>query len=407
MFKFRVFILFFMSVSLVVKAKEFLYPVAATIQNESVKIYLVYQKSVEHLELLVWDPVTKITTKGLLSTFTPGVFKILPDGSGFSFIDKGRILVKSFTKRSPKSVAFYAPIDDIGIIEWIDNSTFYFMAKEGQRYALFQANTQGDLHVLVGDKDTDYMYPQKINESLYFVKRTKIHDLYQYALTCIPYPTIPSRSLIAESVQDQMAFFRKERQEQVTSLVKSEDIISVLDKGERPVAFLNMVSATQGFYLEHPRSIEKNEECISFTYWQLDKTEGEWTTKKLFTFNLPTHFFADGDDFRLYESLLPFLPRHSMAGNIIHFMDCYDTKFLKTGIFQYDINADVLKRISPDLNSDIIGDAFFSPLYVNSMIFYGGTLLPEDLGTGNRLPAIWINEDGLICVDLPAVMLNC
>ncbi len=385
-------------------SKEFLYPVAATVQNESIKIYLVYQKSVGHLELLVWDPVTKITTKGLLSTFTPGIFKILPDGSGFSFIDNDRILVRSFTKRSPKSVAFYVPIDDIGIIEWIDNSLFYFMAKEAHRYSLFQANTQGDLHVLLADAGADYMYPQKVGESLFFIKRTKNNDVHHYQLMRAPYPTIISHSLANESALEQMEFLKKEQREQMRSLIPLEDISPLVDLGERPAAFLHMVSSTQGFYLEHPRSIEKGQECLSFTYWQLDKTSYGWETKKLFSFSLPAHFFLEKDPFRLYESLLPFLPRHSAGA--IYFMDCYDNRRLKVGIVQFDTTTMALKRISADLlNSDMVGDAFFAPLCVNSMVFYGGTLLPEDLGTGNRFPAVWINEDGLICADLPVVLV--
>jgi len=384
----------------VVEAKEFLYPVAVHNNHGVVKIYLVYQKSVEHLELLVWDPVTKETDKGLLSTYTPGVFKILPGGSGFSFVDKGRILVKSFTKRSPKSVAFYAPIDDIALIHWIDDSSFYFMAKESKHYSLFHANAQGDLHVVAKSEYADYMYPQKVDDSLFFLRRVKQGDEYHYSLVAAPYPLIPNYSFENDSsAYEQIARLNQEQLGQMVSLVSSEDIEPMLDLGEGAASFLTMVSPRQGFYVEHPRVIERSEACVPFSYYQLDKKEQRWEKKKLFSFRLPTHFFLEENEFRLYESLLPLLPRHTKNG--IFFTDCYDTNRLKTGIAKYDLKNGSLTYVSSSPSGDIVGDAFFAPLCVGAVVFYGGVLLPEDFGTGNRLPAIWINEDGRLCVDLP------
>jgi len=90
-------------------AIEFLYPVAQINQDGTNKIYVMYQKSLTHVELWVWDPETKVATKGLLSSHTPVNFRLLPGNKGFSFIDNGRIKIKLFNHRSIQSIDIYDP----------------------------------------------------------------------------------------------------------------------------------------------------------------------------------------------------------------------------------------------------------------------------------------------------------
>jgi len=122
--------------------------------------------------------------------------------------------------------------------------------------------------------------------------------------------------------------------------------------------------------------------------------------KKLFTFKLPTHFFVEDNEYRLYESLLPFLPRHNATA--IYFSDCYDPALLKTGLFRFDEETHAVSEVSPRLITSSLGESFFSPLSLNVTTFYGGTLALEGSGE-KRCPALWINDDGLLCVELPAV----
>ena len=50
--------------------QEYVYPVGV-LSHQQEKIYLLYQKSLGHVELWIWDVHTKEAQKGLLSTFTP------------------------------------------------------------------------------------------------------------------------------------------------------------------------------------------------------------------------------------------------------------------------------------------------------------------------------------------------
>src|SRR5271155_2236996 len=97
---------------------EYLYPVAACSAEQ---IYVLYQKSTDHVELWLWNSITKKASKALLSTFSPAGLQLLPDGSSFSFIDNDRIRVKMLGRRQPRAVGFQEPVYDIGLIQWIDN----------------------------------------------------------------------------------------------------------------------------------------------------------------------------------------------------------------------------------------------------------------------------------------------
>src|ERR1700722_17690204 len=145
-------------------AQEFLYPVGVYDKQGESLVYLLYQKTIGHIELWLWNPTTKKIHKALLSSFTPAGLRMLPGGSGFSFIDNGRIKIKQFAKRSPRSLDLYEPIYDIGIIEWINPFQCYFSAKENNRTKIYQANTRGEIVQVVGSATYDCLYPQKVND---------------------------------------------------------------------------------------------------------------------------------------------------------------------------------------------------------------------------------------------------
>jgi hypothetical protein len=243
------------------------------------------------------------------------------------------------------------------------------------------------------------MYPQKVDDTLFFIQRKIEGESYCYSLVESPYPTIPTFSLQSDSVYEQMKLLKEEQQTKDVSLIQPEGIKTVIDLGSKTASFLHMVSLEEGYYIEHPRVVEKNDACIPFSYYRVYKEDGKWETKKLFSFSLPAHFIIGDSECRLYESLLPFLPRHTKRG--ILFTNCYDPRTLRTGIFKFVGEEEKVVPVSYDHHDDIIGDAFFSPLSIGPSVFYGGVLLPEDFSTGDRLPAIWINNDGFICVDLP------
>ena len=148
-------------------AQEYMYPVACVSKKDGALIYLLYQTSVSHLELLLWNSATNVVTKALAAMHTPAGLVMLPDSRGFSFIDNVRIKVKLFNKRSPKSIDLYEPIYAIELITWINEHVFYCSAKEQGYYSLFQGTMQGDLHRLYNKIGCDCLYPQKVDEQLF------------------------------------------------------------------------------------------------------------------------------------------------------------------------------------------------------------------------------------------------
>ena len=112
----------------------------------------------------------------VIPAYTPAAVKVLPhtddQSGGVGFVNKGRVLVKSFSKRSPKSISFYEPIDDMALVEWIDQESFYFMGKEGGNFGIFYATVQGHLRSLLHQR-VDYLYPQKVGNSLFCITRSQ------------------------------------------------------------------------------------------------------------------------------------------------------------------------------------------------------------------------------------------
>ena len=167
-------------------AQEFLYPVAA---NDG-QIYLLYQKSTTHLELWSWDPETLVGSKLLLSRHTPAGLQVLPNKSGFSFIDEGRIRIQYHDKRSAKALDIYEPIYDISVIHWIDAQSFYFSARENEKFGIFHVNVWGGLERLLSSQDCDYMYPSKVGGQLFYIKRGKKCGELHHVIMSAPYPVI-------------------------------------------------------------------------------------------------------------------------------------------------------------------------------------------------------------------------
>lgn len=332
-----------------------------------------------------------------MPTYIPSALEILPHGSGFSFNDKGRLRVQSFNRRSPKSIQFYEPIQDIAVIKWIDKNLFYFMGKDAKHYSIFQAHINGTVDPILKNTTTDYMHPQKIDDQLFFIARRE----HEYTISHAPYPHIIDE--IGDATNDETRFqerveaLMKEALHEKKAVIGDEQIVTLVDLKNKPAAFLTMVDDTQGFFVEYPSSIDRSQPLVSFKYHMLSKKQDSWQTEDLFSFSLPAHFFLTTNEFRLYESILPLLPRR--IDNKLYFMHCDNEADLKTSIYKYDLSTRSIDAAS--CQPENVACAFFSPIKVNSMIFYGGTLSsdPQD----HHVPRIRINNAGLMCVDLPFI----
>lgn len=354
---------------------EFLYPVSSIIHEEQEKICVLYQNK-NHLEVWIWDPITHEAIKGILSSFTPAGVTSLPNHQGFSFIDNDRIRLKQINKRSPKSIDLYGPYD-LTTINWIDNSSFYFGAKERQHGNLFHGTIDGDLFRLTVSNSYDYLYPAKIDNDLFFVEKS---DDSGYAIMHTKYPTED----ISIALEKKIAPYNygEENNDEYKEYINFDQTERIIILKDLSPAFLKMETTERGFFIEHPQVVNRTDETMTFSYFTFFKEQNEWKIEKLFEFVLPLHLLLPiKGKTRLHESILPFLPVHDKE--LIYYSNlCLEDNTI--GIASYNIHDKTLSFIKE--NNTIM----FTPFNSHHHLFYGGSLSKDS----NSLPKIEIDEAG-------------
>src|SRR5579871_4380579 len=126
------FLLFFFYMT---HAIEYMYPVACL--NDETILYI-HQLNPTCIQLYSWNPVTDIHEPLLWSLYNPANVQLLPNNTGFSFIDNGRLRIKLFEKRSPKTIDFDDPIFNINGLQWIDEHSCCCSAQYGSYFSIFQ-----------------------------------------------------------------------------------------------------------------------------------------------------------------------------------------------------------------------------------------------------------------------------
>jgi len=368
-------------------AYEWLYPVGAVTIESSLKIYVIYQKSVDHLELWLWDPLTKIATKGLLSSYIPAALKILPDASGFSFIDSGRVRIKYFSKRSPKTVDIYEPIYDIGPLAWLDEHRGYLAAKRTELFELFQMCTHGYIYALTQQAASDCMYPQIIDNQLLYIKRTRTEESFTYCIIQSHYTPVICPHEIPE--EQQIDYVRSGRD---ITYVRSVEH-TIIDCADKSIAFLKMIDATQGFCIQHPPVIDKHDPLLSCTYHRIYKKETTWQMEQIFTFNIPTYLLFDSQ-IRLYESMLPLVPQyHNNAIYYVHTESIHEP----LNVYSFDCASGTSNQITFANNVD---QSSIALLFTPGLLYHGGVVLHDK--QQHQHPLMWI-QDTDVCFELPFI----
>lgn len=377
---------------------EFLYPVACRSAEE---VYVLYQKSLDYLELWVWDSVTKKASKALHSTFIPAGLQLLTDNTGYSFIDNDRIRIKFFDKRQPKALEFYDPIYDFNLIHWIDKHNFYFSAKEKEKFGIFHGTMYGTCHRILKDNMHDYMYPQRVGDTLFFIEKDG-HETYRFCE--IPYPEIPLEEIVpcvdSQQFEDRVKAIMES---ELHSYVKKSygDLMhkqELLCFNAESMSFLTMISDSCGFVLEHPSSILKSDATIPFRCYCLSKDDtGTWSAEEIYSFYLPTSLIVRSDQYCLYESILPLLFRYDNKNEIYFVSSGKDG--LDLDIFCYRLND---RSISKKTNIDEIWGMFFSPLISNFGVWYGGYVNTVDHPHPQKV-CMWLDDEGNICLNLPSL----
>ena len=325
---------------------EFLYPVG--VDYRSPIIYLIYQKTPSHIELWGWNYTTKHAYQMLLSRFTPAGFRMLPDGKGFSFIDKGILKVKQFFKRSPRIIEFDAPLYNVEVVHWIDDHSCYTSGKYREHFGIFYIDYDGMVSPLCISDDADCMYPQKAGDKLFYIERD---EQWHCRIAQTEYVLPPDYATFS----DRQEWYKMHRSPSQT----------LLDFGQNQIVFLYMISKREGFVVEHSRSISKRDTSITFSYHHIKKTRDNWTSENLFTYSVPSELLFSGNPARLYEALLPLLPYHYK--NYIWYVDSVNNDL---GIFVYDIHKKLKKSVLLKENQ-----SFFSPMLIQGKIFCGGMMV--------------------------------
>lgn len=343
-------------------AVEYLYPVGTGVTPEGNEVmYLIYQRSLEHVELFAWDPIEGIAHKALLSAYTPAFFNLLPDNSGFSFIDQGRIRIKQFEKRSPFTIPLYAPIDTITSVEWIDAQNCYFTARYADHFGIFATDFEGNMKTVLSDESHDFLYPQQRNGQLFFIRHTS-NGNYD----------------IGAKATDET------------------DYHIILNFEDTPIAFLRMITQECGFVIQHQAFLDRHDTFSNFACWYFKKTDGEWKKERIFEFNIPLDLFFGDTSERFYESIIPLLPVH--IKDSIYFMH-HNTMTDQIGLYRYELqNEKYMLAFAP--KEPLI---CCSPTELFGLIFYGGNVVEYSDGYVH-LPSMYLDSDYAIHVTVPFMM---
>lgn len=337
---------FLILVSSPVFAGELLYPVGSDAQRNL--LYLIYQKTPSHIELWSWNPTTKQAEQMLLSRITPAGFRLLPDGKSFSFIDQGLLKIKQPLKRSPRTIEFDAPLYHVELVNWIDDKSCYTHGKYLDRFGLFHITIDGEVFPLCMSDTADCLYPQKVGEDLFYIERDA---QWRYRIVKTSYLLSPA----FDNFQERRAWHDTHRPIQEM----------IIDFAQRPIVFLLMISAQEGFVLEHDRAMSRRDRTVEFSFHHISKQEGGvWRAERLFQFSIPSRFLFLGKEDRFYEALLPLLPRQ-MGGQILY----VDALEKELGLFGYDQGEMGTRQL---LSSS--SQSFFAPILFKGQVFCGGTL---------------------------------
>jgi len=313
-----------------------MYPVAYL--DNGTTVFYIHQHASMNIELFAWNTCTNHTEPILWSLFNPAGLQLLPSLSGFSFIDNGRLRIKLFQKRSPKTVDFDEPIININGLHWVDDHSCYCSAQQGDNFALLQLHDEGTMECLFKNNKKDCMYPQKIADTLFYIERSMINNVFHYCvMQCNYMVNSPLSQLIA-------------------------------DFCDKSIIFLHMLSEQEGFVLEHEQNIESTALTTQFSYHRIIKQDDFWNKKFLFSFTIPIDLLLPGEQ-RIYESLLPLLPR--IIDNKVYFVSCSQNNFnLKP--HYYDLITKTITKIMVPLKKE---GHYFVPMACGKHFYCGGTKL--------------------------------
>ena len=309
----------------------YIYPVGSFEYAGNRHILVLKQWATETLELYDWNSTTSRMSKMLMSTYTPACVMMLPDLSGFSFVDNGRIRIKRFVKWAVKTLDIYEPIYGIEFIRWLDEQTCYFHAKCDGHYGIYTINMEEELVALYAGSSVDYLFPFMVGASCFCIEKSGTHSLCNYKIIRC-------------------------------SQGRAPEVIATF--GSQQLALLEMQSEHEGYVLGY----EIKGPMVHFHWYQLMYEENAWRLNIVLDFNVPEYLLYGPR--RLYESILPFVPR--IIGSCIYYSS-YDSITQKMALYKFNRKKDTLET---KMHTD---KHLFAPIFDHKKGWCGGTMFPCDL----------------------------
>ncbi len=343
--------IFFLST--IVIPGEFTYPVGIIHQGANTTLLYLHQYSNRMTTLDAYDMHNHVVTPLLPQVFNPKEVTVLPDESGFSFIDNGRLRIKHFNKRWPHSCEFELPVCTIQWVTWIDKIHFLFNAQQQGRFGIYLGTIHDCCIPLYWKADIDCLFPTLLGNSLFFITQ----DSQQHY--SIASASIPSQDAVHEALYSLDQLNRP--------LIRQCTTIFTSDKC---IAFLTMINTECGFFIVYPRTTQGSK--AQFKCIILRKINNDWHEKHLFSFSIPLAYLNKNDEDYLVESLMPIMPQYDNNG--ILFLDANVKN--KLCLFRYAIDDASINSIMPqiigrnklDIQSDM---SYLRPLRVDEDIFCG------------------------------------
>ena len=342
---------------------EYLYPVGV-IDDEN--ILLMHQTSLDDLGLWMWNIKELVAFKELSSVFLPSCVQILPNKKACSFIDRGRIKIKYFNKRTPRVIAVSEPIYAISNITWINDEQFYFAGKHEGFFKLFLcdiSNRNSTIFCLSNLHNAiDYLYPQKVNDDLFCITK----DAFDHYKVCKMTWHIQEYK---EQLQSIMQIRHKQEKNKYFNFDQCANI-STLMNIDQPICFLSMQNNAEGFFLKFVQNEYNDSNLFKFTCCKIMQNPDEsWNFMDLFDFELPKKLLVGSSSERLYESIYPFLPVYTKTS--IYFVNFNQTS-QTCQIARYDHASGTIEATDPYGSKSINSSShLFAPCIINNSIYCG------------------------------------
>ena len=314
-------------------ATEYIYPIGVVPQSAESKVLFMHQHADRRTQVFLWDSITQTYEVSLSSQYNPIGVQLLPNGTGFSFIDDGIIKLKFFNKRSAKIIEIYEPLYNIAQITWISDTDFLFQAKRSNHYGIYQSDLGGNITSVKTDLYTDYGYPTLIDDTLFYLSKN-VADVYTIAYDHYP-------------------------------VDQKEKVGNVLYVSDHPLMYLTMLSTNEGYV------VEKNGTTTNICFFKLEKEQ--WKFEKIFALPDSGHEFFDNNNV-LCEVLRTSLPREHEGRlflpvarkNVKAMLSYYDRDF---GCLVEQFCASFF--LPPTLKNNCSYSFFGSPILTQNNIFVG------------------------------------